>query len=165
MAANRTYGIPHIIESREIFTFNGGQGKLPIRFTGGITDPKFDIPATYTTSNPFEQLVIEGSSQFGKRVFRYGQNGEVLNSEPVQDTVARVESSLKTAKETGKKGKGAAAAPADDSKTYPNVETIGEATEILLDLGAKADELTTPESVISTMLKMKVSFPNLNLNI
>ena len=160
MAAIRTYGIPGVINAREIFFFNNGQGKLPIMFANGITDPKYNIPATYSTANPFEQMVIEHSSQFGVRVFRYGAKGEKLAAEPVDEIAKRIQAN------SGKK------APAKPEKTktasiaedhiYPQVENIGQATEVLLDLGCKADELTDQTAVMMAAMRLQISFPNLS---
>lgn len=166
MAAVRTYGIPHTIEVREIFVFNGGQGKLPIRFTGGITDPKFNIPATYSTANKFEQMVIEGSRQFNSKVFRYGPNGEIIAGESnllKPETPAPVGRPPKERKAPTTKQQTASEA-ISESSTYPYVETIGQATEQLLELGVRADELNGKEAVLSAMLRMKVSFPNLKFD-
>lgn len=157
MAAVRIYGIPRVAETREIFHFNGGAGSLPIRFTGGIPDPKYNIPATYVTDNEFEQIVIEHDILFGRRVFRYNEKGQIIASTPV-DPVAGLEA------KTPAKGKNKGiTATVDQSKTYENVTTLGEATEALLELGAKADELNGQDAVISAMVRYKVSFPNLKL--
>lgn len=157
MAATRVYGIPRLIESREIFFFNKGLGKLTVTFTGGVPDPKFNIPATYSTSNPVEQAIIEQSSQFGKRVFRYGPNGNVITKSTFDfslDPEGEVSKgvNLKKIKKIEER-----------TKIYENVETIGEATEVLLDLGCPADELGGTEAIIAAMVKMKVTFPNLKL--
>lgn len=156
MAATRTYGIPRVIESREIFTFNNGHGKLPIVFTGGVPDPKYQIPATYSTANQLEQMIIEQSTQFGNKVFRYGMNGEIISKStfdfaPSGDT------------EIAKGVKASKVKKIDDkTKVYDRVETVGQATEVLLDLGCPADELNGNEAVLTAMMKMKVSFPNLH---
>lgn len=164
MAAFRTYGIPLIIESREIFLYNGGAGRLPIRFTGGIPDPKYLIPATYTTDSEFEQMVIELSPQFNTKVFRFGPDGRKIEG-PSTFNVKIANSAEKAAEAAPKKaGRPRIVEPVvDDTKVYKNVETLGEATEILLDLGAKADELNGPAGVMAAMLRMKVSFPNLKI--
>lgn len=161
MAATRTYGIPKVVESVELFSFNNGRGHLRIRFANGIPDPKFKIPATYTTDSPFEQLVIEASPQFGRRIFRYGPKGEIINSsvESIVNETKEVMASTDAAKEKNAKLKGKASSAA--TAVYKDVETIGQATEILLDLGVKADELGSPEAIVSAMMRMKVSFPNL----
>lgn len=161
MGATRTYGIPKIVESMELFSFNNGRGTLRIRFANGIPDPKFKIPATYTTDSPFEQLVIEASPQFGRRIFRYGPKGEIIRSsvEDIVKETREVMASTDAAKEKNaklKKNKTAAS-----TSVYNDVETIGQATEILLDLGVKADELGSPEAIVSAMMREHVSFPNL----
>lgn len=165
MGATRTYGIPRIIESSELFTFNNGVGKLRVKFTGGIPDPKFKIPATYSTADPFEQLVIESSPMFGKKIFRYGMKGQVIAASSTESIVADVEEDKK--KVDGRTRKGRQNTDKDttiaDAKVYNDVETIGQATEVLLDLGVKADELGSPESVLAVMLREKVSFPNLKM--
>lgn len=166
--AVRTYGIPRIIESHEIFLFNKGMGKLKVKFSGGIPDPKYLIPATYSTGSEFEQLVIENSPLFGKKVFRYGPNGQVIAAEPINVIAERINSSSAPAtKKMGRpSAKAAAAAPEVEpgTKVYDRVETIGQATEVLLDLGARADELTGREAVVSAMMRMKVAFPNLKFD-
>lgn len=151
MAAVRTYGIPRVVEAREIFLFNCGQGKLKINFTGGVPDPKYNIPATYSTANELEQIIIEQSLQFGEKVFRYLSNGEVISK-----------SSFDIAKEAEKTKKEIVAEKIKDkTKVYDEVETIGQATEVLLELGVKADDLNGQEAVVAAMMRKRVSFPNL----
>lgn len=157
MAAVRTYGIPRMVEAREIFLFNKGIGKLRIRFSGGIPDPKYQIPATYSTADPFEQLVIEHSKQFGNTVFRYDANGNIINSAPFEPEVDKTPAEPKLDKRRR------VAPSVDDTKSYPLVETLGDATEVLLELGVPASELNGQEAVIAAMVRCKVSFPNLKL--
>lgn len=157
MAAIRTYGIPGIIESQEIFPYNNGLGKLKVRFRGGIVDPKYDIPATYSTDNEFEQLVIESSVQFGTKVYRYGANGQIISSTPIVAETPTVRSS-------GKKTQNIASSiDADTTTEYPNVETLGDATEVLMELGVDASDLSGKAAVLAAMVQKKVSFPNLKL--
>lgn len=156
MAAVRTYGIPHAIEVHEIFTYNGGIGKLHVRFRGGVVDPKYNIPATYSTSSEFEQLVIEGSSQFGVKVFRYGPKGEQIATSTCavkrdEDIKVKQPPHIKSTIEV------------DSTKEYPNVETLGEATEVLMELGVDASELGGKNAILAAMVQQKVSFPNLKV--
>ena len=61
------------------------------------------------------------------------------------------------------------AAPAANQETtlpdnvYPNVKTIGDATEQLLALGATASQLKGIDGLLDTMAAMGVVFPNLSL--
>ena len=51
--------------------------------------------------------------------------------------------------------------PAD--KTFPEVTTIGQAAEKLLELGATAEQLRGNDGIIDTMLEFGVVFPNLTM--
>lgn len=147
MALVKTYGIPRVVQSHELIPYNNGKGHITIDFTGGIPDEKYKIPATYSTASEFEQMVIELSPLFNTKIFRYDPNGKIITSP------SKIAGGLKR----GSK-------PLDETKTYKDVENLGQATEVLLELGAKADELTSTESIVSTMMKMGVSFPNLKAN-
>lgn len=148
----KTYGIPGVVSSSELFHFNHGLGNLRVLFDGGVPDHKNDIPATYTTNDEFEQLVIENSNQFCKRIFLYNNKGQI-----VRETAATYAMKAAVEKVTGVKPK------KEPRAEYPEVKTIGDATEVLLSLGVPAENLANVEGLVSATLEKKVKFPNLKL--
>lgn len=153
----KTYGIPRVIESSELFTFNKDK-KIRVMFTGGITDPKYNIPATFVTDDEFLQIVIESSPAFGKRIFRYLENGKI-----VKERTAGTEVVTPVKKNVTKAAKVAEEYAIPQNKTFEGVKTLGDATEVLLQLGASADELNGEDAILSCAIKNKVAFPNLSL--
>lgn len=154
----KIYGIPGVLSVSELFYFNNGRGSLRVNFEGGIPDDKNNLPATYTTDNEFVQKVIEDSPRFGLTVFRYNAKGKIID-------VAELNREIEATKNAMKAGK--AAAPKKSSpinaKVYEEVETLGQATEVLMELGCPPAELNGPDAVLTAMAVYRASFPNLKL--
>lgn len=127
-----------------------GKAKLRAHFQGGVPDERRFRPATLTTSNQVAMLVIEASPMF--------KSGQIyILSESVDE--GEKEKAAKAEKKPAKKP----AKPKDEERVYPDATSLGQAVNILTDLGAGADSLMTPADVLTTAAQMKVSFPNLSL--
>lgn len=158
----KTYGIDGVVEFS--FLFRAGKGTLRAEFSGGVLDPKRKRPAVLTTSNMVAQLIIENSTPF-----KFGQI-YLINTSVIADKI-----SAKEAKEL--KVKYGKAPKATDKtavtsvkineetgmKIYDKVTTIGEAVNVLVELGATAESLKDVESVLITAGELSVNFPNLSL--
>lgn len=150
----KTYGINGIVEAS--FLFPAGQGHLRAEFNGGILDEKRTRPATMTTTNQVAMLIIENSD-----MYRLGQIFIVAKSEDAPSMAAPVETEEKKA-EKAKRTK-ADAIKEDGRKVYESVTTLGDAVNILMDLGAKAAGVADAATALETAAAMNVSFPNLKL--
>lgn len=125
-----------------------GKATLRLEFTGGCLDRKNYRAATYITSNPAIQAMIENSSLFGsviKIVKVYGGEAKsgVQESKPEKKAVAK-----------------APEATASEATDHPEVTTKEEAYAVLKSLGAKAVELKDLASFKATMNKLNVTFSN-----
>lgn len=124
-----------------------GKAKLRAHFQGGVPDERRRRPATLTTSDQVAMLIIETSALF--------KSGSIY---VLSETIDEGEKE-KMEKVTKK----AAKAKKDEEKVYPDATSLGQAVNILTDLGASAENLMTPVDVLNTAAQMKVSFPNLSL--
>lgn len=99
--------------------------------------------ATYSTSDPTEQAIIENSEYYGGlvRLVRSYDGGRPADASPAK----------------------AAAATEPRKVSLPNVTTKEAAVEYLKQRGAKAVNLKDDESIAKFAAKIGVTFPNLTL--
>lgn len=121
----------------------GGKAFLRCEFTKGRMGGLASRPATYTTSDPIKQSIIESSPLFGKSVklVRFHQTEEDLAAE----------------KEDAGKSSSLTITP------VPEVTTLEEAIKYLKANGAKATELTSVEKIKKYIAKKGITFPNFNI--
>ena len=127
-----------------------GKAKVRAHFQGGVPDERRRRPATLTTSDQVAMLVIEASPMFASGAIY------VLADSSDEGERERSEKAAKAAKKAAKPKK-------DEERSYPDATSLGQAVNILTDLGASAEGLLTPADVLTTAAQMKVSFPNLSL--
>lgn len=152
----KTYGIPKVLSVSELIYFNNGRGSIRVNFEGGIPDDKNDIPATFVTDNEVIQQILEKSPKFGKVYFRYNSKGKIIKMEDLETETSATAKTTRTA--LTKK----VASPAD-ATVYEDVETLGQATEVLLELGCPAGELNGPDAILTAMKVYRAKFPNLKV--
>lgn len=133
------------------YIFQTGKAKIRAHFQGGVPDERRRRPATLTTTNQIAMVVIEQSPKF--------KSGEIYILSQVADERDR---DIKKAPKL-KEAKKAAKPKEVEERVYPDATSLGQAVNILTDLGAGAENLMTPTDVLDTAAKMKVSFPNLSL--
>lgn len=136
-----------------------GKAILPLSFERGCLDRKNFRPATYMTSKPAIQAMIENSDLYGgtiRLVKVYGEEDEA--AAPTAE-----EEAPKQVAKTVKKAAAAAASTGVEAKDYPEVTSKEEAYAILKSLGAKAVELKDTASFKATMNKYNVTFSNYSL--
>lgn len=122
---------------------NGGKAHLEVEFTRGVPNagPNYR-PATFSTSDPVVQDILEKSKLF-KTLF----------------TIYRV-----THSEDKKAGEKAAPAPKKvELEQLDEITSIEEAVSYLKAKGAKAIQLKDNNAIKKFAEKIGVSFPNLNL--
>jgi hypothetical protein len=132
----KTYGIHGQTQAVINFPFNEGKAWFTAEFgRGRIGAGPQNRPATYTTSNPVIQGIIENSPEFGHLI-----------------KIVRV-----TEDESEKK----AAAPAPALAAHPEITSKEDAIVFLKANGAKAIHLKDDDSIQKFAAKIGVFFPNL----
>ncbi len=131
-----------------------GRATLPLVFERGCLDRKNFRPATFMTSKPAIQAMIENSELYGGTIVLVKTYGE--ESEPA----SAAEEIPKPAAKAAKKTETAASA---DAKDYPEVTTKEEAYAVLKSLGAKAVELKDTAAFKAAMNRYGVTFSNFGI--
>lgn len=150
----KTYAINGIVEAS--YLFKAGQGSVRAEFTGGVIDERRFRPATMTTKNNIAMLVIENSDMF--------KNGTIFIAAQSEDAkpMAIAENAQKDKTEKKKNPK-ADKVKDDGRKVFESVNSLGDAVNVLLDLGVKAAALQDMASILQVAGEMNISFPNLKL--
>ena len=152
------YGIPNMIQASHLFLLNDGEATVRIDFKNGIIDPSAGKPATFKTENEALVGIIEDSPLFGREIFCYDAKGKKYV--PKREARAAAPADKKVGR---KKAEPAPKPELPSDKTFPEVTTIGQAAEKLLELGATAEQLRGNDGIIDTMLEFGVVFPNLSM--
>lgn len=144
----KVYKINGKTEVHLVLESPSGKTKYKIAFTKGNLDPKMLAPATYSTSDPIIQDVIERSKFFGRLILVDKVYGE---ADPTPATPAAPAASAP------KKGKGKVAL-----KEMPEVTTLADAATVLTSEGALAADFDgTIEGAQRLAKNFGMSFPNL----
>lgn len=138
-----------------------GKAYLNCEFTKGCPHNRANYrPATYSTSDPTEQTIIENSPMFGRfiklvRTYedkstpvvqqksgnRRGRQAPVIPEAPVEEAPAPKQGDA-------------------DVSDYPEINSREGAIEILKQNGAKATDLVSDEKIAAFMSKKKITFSN-----
>lgn len=142
----KKYGIRNTSEC--VLRLPVGKGSVVCNFTNGNLQSKEPIPASYTTSNPIIQHVIEHCEKFlGGKIYIMAE----YDNEASEETPG-----IKAEPEKPKKAKRVKTRIIDD------VRTFGEAVTILMtEDGVKTSDLKSVESCIRVAESLGISFPNL----
>ena len=159
---NKTYGVDGMTMVRWPLSNPTGDVKVMITFRNGCLDDKQKRPATFSTTDPVTQLIIENH-----RLFKIGRIRLIATS-ALAETVRTPELNEKTKKAAGKKSKTSDRTivnsgikdEATGMTAYPEAKTLGDVTNILLSLGVKMDELRDEDSILRAAGDMKLYFPN-----
>ena len=133
----KTYGVPGKIET--VMVLKSGKNDVVINFKGGSIVDFARHPASYATTNPIHQAIIENSAEF--------KRGEIK---------------LLGVIEVG--GNATAAAPKKSGagvKEYPEVTKTQEAIEVLKEYGVDAADVKTKADAKRFAAEKNISFPNL----
>lgn len=157
----KKYGVRNTSEC--VFRFKLGKANITCRFTGGNLQSREPIPASYTTSNPIVQNVLESCEKFkNNHIFimaEYGQEDEceAVVVEPVPAPAAPV-----VEKKPAPKKKATAKKEVKEVKVMEDVTTHGDAVTALMSAGEYGmSDLATIESCIAKAEEIGISFPNL----
>lgn len=156
----KVYGIDGIVEASYLFT--SGKAKLRAEFKDGIVDEGRQRPATLTTKNPLVQIIIEHQPLFKNGNIRI-VSAVVENTADVSAPAGKGKGKKKVETSTDREAANSVTVAEDGSKVYDMVTNIGQAVNVLMDLGATADQLTSPTDALAVAAKLNVTFPNLKL--
>lgn len=154
----KVYGIDGVVEASYLFV--AGKAKIRANFKDGVVDEARKRPATLTTKDPRVQIVIEHQPLF--------KNGNIrLVSSTIEQVVETAEEKknkkAKVETSTDREAANSITIKEDGTKVYDKVTNIGQAVNVLMDLGVTADKLTSPTDALTAAAKMNVTFPNLKL--
>ena len=152
----KVYKINGKTEVHLVLESPSGKTKYKLAFTKGNLDPKMLAPATYSTSDPVIQEVIERDKLFNKVIFIDKVYGEITPA------AAHAAPTAPAAPTKGKGGKGKAADKGDALKEMPEVKTLADAATVLTSEGAPAADFDgTVEGALKIAKGLGLSFPNL----
>ena len=155
----KVYGIDGIVEASYLFT--SGKAKLRAEFKDGIVDEGRQRPATLTTKNPLVQIIIEHQPLFKNGNIRIVSSVVENTADTAPATKGKGKKKVETS--TDREAANSVSVAEDGSKVYDMVTNIGQAVNVLMDLGATADQLTSPTDALAVAAKLNVTFPNLKL--
>lgn len=157
----KVYKIHGKTEVHLVLESPSGKTKYKIAFTKGNLDPKMLAPATYSTSDPVIQDVIERDKLFGKVIFLDKVYGDVTPAASTKE-VSTAPASASSTKKGGKGAKVETSSKPYDVKVMPEVQTIADAATVLTAEGALASEFDgTVEGALKIAKGLGISFPNL----
>jgi hypothetical protein len=151
----KVYKINGKTEVHLVLESPSGKTKYKIAFTKGNLDPKMLAPATYSTSDPVMQEVIERDKLFNKVIFIDKVYGEIA---PAAAPAAPAAPSAPAKS----KGKGKAADKGEALVEMPEVTTLADAVTVLTAEGASAADFDgSVKGAIKIAKGLGLSFPNL----
>lgn len=139
-----------------------GDVRFTLTFRNGSLDDMQKRPATCIVTDPVEQVIIENHKLFKRGVIR------LISVSGNAETAKTAEINSETKKAAGRKNKSsdrttintALLDEATGFTTYPEVKTIGDATNVLLSLGVNMALLRDEDEILKTAADMKLTFPN-----
>lgn len=144
----KKYGIKGISEC--VLRLPVGNTVVVCNFTNGDLQSREPIPASYTTSNPIVQHVIESCDKF--------KNGKIYIMAEYGDDPAPAETPAAAPKAKAKASKKIEREP----RVMENVKTYGDAMTVLMtENGVNLGELKSVEDCIAKAAELGISFPNL----
>ena len=133
-----------------------GNALVRVPFTGGHIDRKNARNATYTTSDPVMQLIIENSHMFGRRIFLDRTYG-TAEVKPATTSTTKKEESPVTEVEEEKTDEVSSSVSITE---YPEVTTFDGAVAVLKANGVKAVSLRTKAAARRAAASLGIAFPN-----
>lgn len=133
-----------------------GNALVRVPFTGGHIDRKNARNATYTTSDPVMQLIIENSHMFGRRIFLDRTYG-TAEVKPATTTTTKKEESPATEVEEEETDEVSSSVSITE---YPEVTTFDGAVAVLKANGVKAVSLRTKAAARRAAASLGIAFPN-----
>lgn len=160
--AIKTYGIDGKTAACWPISNPTGDVTLKLTFRNGSLDERQKRPATCIVSNPVDQLIIENHPLFRKGIIRLisvGGTAETAKTAKINEAVKEVREKKSRAKARTVVSE-AMKDEATGFTTYPNVKTVGDATNVLLSLGVNMGQLRDEDEILAKAAEMKLTFPN-----
>lgn len=132
----KTYGVPGKIET--VMVLKSGKNDVVINFKGGSIVDFARHPASYSTTNPIHQAIIENSAEFKRGEIKLLSIIEVGGDTPA------------VPKKSG-----------ENVKEYPEVTGTQKAIEVLKEYGVDAALIKTKADAKRFAAEKNISFPNL----
>lgn len=132
----KTYGVPGKIET--VMVLKSGKNDVVINFKGGSIVDFARHPASYSTTNPIHQAIIENSAEFKRGEIKLLRVIDVGGDTPAAPK---------------KSGAGV--------KEYPEVTGTQKAIEVLKEYGVDAASVKTKADAKRFAAEKNISFPNL----
>lgn len=150
----KVYSYPGIADGE--IQIKVGNALIRVPFTGGHIDRKNARNATYTTSDPVMQQIIEGSHMFGRRIFLDRTYG-TAEAKPSNTTVVKKVETPGIEEQSDIEDE----IPSVMGKTeYPEVTTFDGAVAVLKANGVKAVSLRTKTAARRAAASLGIVFPN-----
>ncbi len=125
----KVYAIKGIVE--RFISVPLGKGTITIHFEGGAIDSALRRDATFSTTNPVEQAIVERLPEFKKGVIKLVRTiGEPKSVEKEDAPEAKV-------------------------------KTLQQARQFLMDMGVPMEELQSKAKVLEAAKEKGITFPNL----
>ena len=125
----KEYAIKGIVE--RFISVPLGKGTITIHFEGGAIDSSIRRDATFSTTNPVEQAIVERLPDFKKGVIKLVRT--IGEPKPIE-------------KEEAPEAK---------------VKTLQQARQFLMDMGVPMEELQSKAKVLEAAKEKGITFPNL----
>ncbi len=149
----KVYSYPGIADGE--IQIKVGNALIRVPFTGGHIDRKNARNATYATSDPVMQHIIEDSHMFGRRIFLDKTYG-TAEVKPANTTAVKKETAIVIPAEEEPEE----AVSASSTTEYPEVATYDGAVSVLKANGVKAVNLRTKAAVKRAAASLGIVFPN-----
>ena len=124
---HKIYGVLNLID----WTVNikAGKATLRVHFTGGATTARGRVPATYATSDPVKQAIIEKSDYFKSRHIFVVDSMEVPDDAAAKARKAREAARAEAARAAAPKSFDKSPKEEDESPKLPAGDPVGEQGE------------------------------------
>lgn len=131
----KEYAIKGVVE--RFISVPLGKGSVTLHFQGGAIDSALRRDATFSTTNPVEQAIVERLPEFKKGVIRLVRT---IGTEP-----AKVAKPAKVAEQAG---------------VIDEVTTLQQARQYLIEKGVSIEKLQNKADIKACAAEMNITFPN-----
>lgn len=159
----KTYGVPGKIET--VMVLKSGKNDVVVNFKGGSIVDFARHPASYATTNPIHQAIIENSVQFQRGEIKLLSSIEVADphheiaAAPKKNVVAPKVVAPKAAPKKAEEPK--QEEPKSEVKEFPDVTGTQAAIKVLAEYGVDPNLVSNKTDAKRYASELNISFPNL----
>lgn len=155
----KTYGVPGKIET--VMVLKSGKNDVVVNFKGGSIVDFARHPASYATTNPIHQAIIENSVQFQRGEIKLLSSIEVADQH--HEVAAAQKKNVVAPKVVAPKAapKKAEEPKQEDVKEYPEVTGTQAAIKVLAEYGVDPNLVSNKTDAKRYASELNISFPNL----